>query len=287
MFMTNLEQNLTVENIKTAQWLQAKKPLLRRLLILVLILVNLIIWTIAVYQTILFIIYTPAYRDTINGLTRNWVNFLEYNERVQPNLPVVSNETLVYLGQDNGYHYTFVAEAENDNNDWAVSLLEGKIVLGNQTIVVSTSLLPNEKKYLLSLNQTTPQPASTPDLEITRIAWRRVRPELRSQLEIIHNLSFQNINFIPSQPLGNKIEPARLRFNALNQSAYSFWEVKAQIVLYQNNKIVDVYVVPITNWLAGKERSIEINLSRLIDFVSTIKIIPDVNLLDTSNFINP
>ncbi|MGC9048901.1 MAG: hypothetical protein ACP5IX_01635 [Patescibacteria group bacterium] len=284
--------NLTIKEIKFAQWLLEKRPLFKRLLILALIIINLIIWGIALYQFYLFLIYQKNYQETLNGLTKNWVDFQSYHQRVQPAMPIIGDPAVIYLGQDanepSKSRYDFIVEIENPNENWVIHSLDGQFNFEGQILEVKSSrFLPYEKKYLFSLNQLVESRISGVSFEINNINWQRLRPKMRERLDISKNLVFEEIKFIPPSVAEQKIAPARIQFKATNKSAYSFWRANLQIVIYQGRRIVDFYNIPLKNWLANQSQAIEITLLKPIEFASEIKVIPDVDLLAEDIFIKP
>lgn len=289
--MTNSNPNLTLKEVRFAEWWRNKLPLFKKIVTYILIFINVAVWGIFVDRLVLYIIYTPDYQQTIKGLTTNLIDYQSYNRLMQPNTPVVNNVYVVNLGTDERdpqkKNYTLVAEVENNNQRWAVSSLTGEFDLAGQLIEVNGFLMPQQKKYFLALRQPNAQSVSTASFTIKNIAWRRVRPEERSRLSLINQLFFEKTNFIPAAILNNKPTPSQVEFNAINRSAYNFWQVNVQAVLYQGGGVVDAYVFPIANWMAGQSRVITFNLTRNINFVSQIIVVPDINLFDDSIFIKP
>lgn len=289
--MLNNDSNLTIKEVKFARWLYEHKFLFKRLLIISLIIINLIIWGVAIYHLTLFLIYRKTYQETIFGLTKNLINFSAYHEKVAPQPLIISNETLLFISQSptepNKSHYDLVAEVENPNNIWIVNPLEGEFIFDGQRASATLLLLPNEKKYLYSLNQVVDGRAQTASLEIQRFNWQRIRANKQERIDILKDLVFEEVNFIPPMIVNQKITPARIKFKAKNKSAYSFWQANIQIAVYQGSKIVDFYVVPIKKWLTNQTQQFEINLTKPIEFASRIEIVPDINLLDENIFIKP
>jgi hypothetical protein len=286
--MSDSNQDLNIEEVKIAKWYQSKKVLFKKIAISAMILVCIIIWAVGINQIVRYFIYTPAYKDAMIGLVKNWVDYVTYNESVKPVLPEVNTVPLIsYVGSDNLYHYHLLAEVKNNSSDWIISSLSGQFTLGDTIIPVSNFFLPNEQKYLMVLNQTNRQLFSTADFIVTNVSWRRVRPDIRSDLAIINNLSYRDINFVPGEVVGDKVTPARVQFIAVNNSAYSFWQTNTQILIYQGNKIVDASIVPINDWIAGQEKFMEINLIQQLPSVTKIIIIPNIDLLNNNNFVKP
>ncbi|MDD2647074.1 MAG: hypothetical protein PHV78_03250 [Patescibacteria group bacterium] len=286
--MADLNQDLNIKEVKFAKWYETRKGLFKKIPVLVLVLVCIIVWAVGINQTVKYFINTSAYQQTIFGLVKNWVDYVTYNESKKPALPDVNVAPLIsYLGPDNLYHYHLLAKVKNNDSNWIISSLSGEFKLGDTVISVSNFFLPNEQKYLMALNQTNRQLFSTADFTVTGVSWRRARPDIKSNLSIINNLSYQDVNFIPGEVVGDKITPARVQFIAANHSAYSFWQTMAQLLIYQGNKIVDAYLVPINDWMTGQEKFVEINLIQQFPSVTRIEIIPNIDLLNKNIFIKP
>lgn len=283
--------NLKLQEIKLAQWFLNHKPQLRLLLKIVFMAMVAIIWLFVFYQLTIILIYQRNYRATINGLTKDLIDIQFYHQRLKPETPVITEENIIYNGKDlsdqKRSRYDLVAQIDNQNNLWVATEVSGQFIFDHQSVLAKTLLLPNEKKYLYALNQPISSEARTAKLEIKNLNWRRVRPEMTWRLNIVDNLSFSDINFVSPLVIDKKSAPARIQFKAVNKSAYSFWQVNAQVAIYQGVKIVDFYIVPIKNWMSGQTQSVEINLTKTIDFVSQIRIVSDVNVLDDSIFIKP
>lgn len=287
--MADSNQNLALREVRFAQWWRNKLPLFKKIITYILILINVVIWGIFVDRLVLYIIYTPNYQQTLNGLTTNLIDYQSYSRLMQPDVPVVNNVYVVNLGTDERdpqkKDYTLVAEIKNNNERWAVSSLIGQFDLAGQPVLVKGFLMPQQKKYFLALRQPSSQPVSATSFVIKNITWHRVKPEERDRLNLMNQLSFDKINFIPAAILNNRPTPPQVEFNAVNQSAYNFWQVNVQVILYQGQGVADAYVLPVTNWMAGQSRTITFNLTHNINFVSQIIVVPDINLLDDSIFI--
>lgn len=285
------ENKTAIQRVKLARWVFLNKPLFRRVLIIALIIIGVVVWTVALYHFISLLLNQKAYQEAIDRLGEDLVNWQFFQERSKPTSPIISNITAIYVGQDfsepTKSRYDLIAEIENPNDSWAINSLEGKFIFDGQNVSTATSLMPKEKKYLFSLNQITDSKIQSVDMEAANIKWQRIKSEMRQKLDILNQFIFKEINFIPPGIIDQKITPGRIQFKALNSSAYNFWQINIQIIVYQGSKIVSIDPLPIKNWLAGQEQSLEINLTKSINSFSSIKIVPDVNILDGTVFMQP
>jgi hypothetical protein len=289
--MANSNQNLTLGEVHLAQWWRSKSSLFKKIILSIVIAINVVVWTIFIYQLVIYIIYSPNYRETIRGLATDLVDYDAYHRLMQPNAPIVKNVYIINRGinvqNPQQKDYDLIAEVENDNTQWTISSLVGQFDLAGQPVVVNGFLMPKQKKYFLALRQQSTQSIGTTTFEMKNIVWRRIKPAERDRLNIVNDLSFERANFSPASVLNNKQMPAQVEFTAINHSAYSFWQVNTQVVLYQGAGVVDAYIFPIDNWMAGQTRTIIFNLIHNVNFINQIVVTPDINWFDNSIFIKP
>lgn len=284
MFEQNDNLEKEIQKVRMAKWLLTHRAKFKRLLTAILISINLIIWGIVIYQFIIFIQQSKSHQETMIGLTKNLIDYQSYHQRVKPLDLIISNQSVIFLGQteDGIYRYDCVAEIENPNAQWVVTSFDYQFIWDNgSTEKKSSFIFPNEKKYIFSSVQTKNRIISA-ELKIDHLSYLRKRPEMDSKFQILNDLIFENIELIPSFISDTKIIPARLRIKASNQTAYSFWQVDAISALYRGEKIVYIIRTPIKEWLSGEVRNLEINLFSLRENITKIKVIPEVNILDSN-----
>ncbi len=282
-------ENSWLKEVEIIHWLFLHKRLFRRLFIILLILFNVIVWGIFFYYLVLYIIYTPAHRMMLFELTEDRIDFIAYHQQIAIRPLIVTNTTAIFLSHDaRGNRYSFVAEVKNPNEIWFAKIVSYNFVWdGGQTEIKKSFFSPGEEKYLISLNEISSILPTNLSLEIRDINWQRVRPEHREKLKIIKEFSFQVTNFTPAIELEGKILPASLRFEVENSSAYSFKNVEVFIAIYRGEKIINFDTVVIKSWLRGEKRTINLNLTNPVSFLTEIKIVPQLNLLEPTVFAAP
>jgi len=276
-------QEKELKKLNIAYWLLEHRKLLKYILIYFLIALNLFIWGIAIYQFSLFLTYRKAYNQMLNDLTQDKIDYLAIHKHNQPLPLTIQNKTIITLPIKG--EYDLVAEAENQDSRWIIKNFEYKFVWsGGESDSNRTFFLPSEKKYLFVLNQKIKNLPKNFQIKIVKISYQRVRPKMRKKLSILSQLKFRKVIFSPTMRANQKIIPAQIKFQAINQSAYSFWQVNAIISIYQGSRIINLTIYPLRNWRADEKRNIEINLSLPLTSVTSIKIIPEINILDKSVF---
>lgn len=283
-----LEDNW-LKKVELIHWFFLHKRFFKRLFTLILLLINLIIWGFFLYHLILYLISTPAHKAMLNELTQEWLPIVNYHQKITP-LPLIVNPPVaIFLGRDNyGGRYSFVAEVQNQNEIWFAKSVVYKFVWGNEQTSDDVSFfLPQESKYLFSLNQTSSALPVDLRLEIKSVTWQRLRPTHLEKMKILKELSFRVIKFTPSIELEGKIIPATLQVEAQNFSAYNLRNVRMVIVVYQGRKIVSLDTTMFKLWRRGEKKNIDLNLATGINFATEIIVVPELNILETNTFLQP
>lgn len=281
-YTISMQEN-EIKKLKISYWLLEHRKGLKKLLIYFLIILNLYFWGVAIYQFVFFLLYRDAYNEMISELTENKINYPIY-KRNQPLPLVIGSKIIIPLLIKN--EYDLIAEAENPDSRWLLKSLKYKFIWENgESDFKETFFLPGEKKYLFALNQKIENFPKNLQVKLTYISYQRIRPQEKEVLLILPKLKFKKIKFYPAIDLEDKKIPAQIEFEAVNQSAYSFWQVNAIITFYQGERIVGFVVYPLRKWKAGEKRKVKINLSSFLSSVTLIKIKPEVNVFDESVFI--
>jgi len=285
---------MTIENswfkeVGLIEWIFLRQRLFKRVFIFILVIFNLVVWGIFLYQLILYIIYTPAHQVMLVELTKERIDFVAYHQQIAAQPLEVANQTAIHLGSGAvGQRYSFVAEVRNVNQIWFIRRVVYHFAWNGGRGQSETSFfLPGETKFLFSLNQVSNTLPTNLKLEIESIAWQRVRPEHVEKLKISKEFTFRVIKFTPSVESEDKIIPATLQFEAKNNSAYNCRSIEVIIVVYQGKTMADVDIVVLKNLERGESRVVDLNLTSPLSFATEIAILPQINILEPDFFMNP
>jgi len=274
-------KDLTPQKLKIAYFLVTKRRLLKKIFIGFLITINLIIWFFFFSNFILYLMQSKEYQEMEKELTRS-INYQELHQVISPLVPEVFLSKAIFLGRAK---YHFVCGVKNPNKNWHIESLDYRFSWQDgQSSILTNFLLPGEEKFLVSFNETITQTPLNFSCQIENIKWRRVRPEKFPLLEIPKSFLIRDLRYLPATE-----EKARdiTLFKFVNLSIYDFWQIDLVILLYQGREVVVVERTSLKEIMSQEEREVKIIWPTSFSFISEVKVIPEVNVLDPSSFISP
>ena len=180
----------------------------------------------------------------------------------------------------------FVTEVVNPNTEWTVESFDYYFEFGaDKTNVKTDFILPDQTKYVLSLNFQTSRTVNIADLKIENVKWRKV-PNYKDLAAKFNQFDFQNITVLSSKKSGlsEKGAVANIRFDILNKTPSSFWEPRFIILMYQRKALVGVSRVVLNDLKTGEKRTESFNLFQDLSDSVQVEIVPDINILDPNVF---
>lgn len=167
----------------------------------------------------------------------------------------------------------------NPNEEWGIKEIDYYFVLadGEKTPVQSSWFLPGEEKYLLALGiDTTSQSAN---LVLEKKEWQRQRKD-RPFPEI--NLIVDNVVFKSARELGVSIlRGGQAEWRITNKSVNNFWDIGFQVILLNGSQEVAFNYIQINEISSLSSKELMVSWAENLPSVSSVKIIPQVNLFDT------
>ncbi len=286
------EEDLTLEQLKFAQWYLSHKKQLLKILTGFLIILNIIIWGIASYQFIIYLRLSKSHQEMLRGLTIERIDYVKLHSRFQPDDLVISDEsviqTIAILPGGKKLKYDFVAIARNPNEKWMVLSVEYCFVWdGGKTEIQKNFILPGEKKYLFVLGKEITKVPRNIQLELVKIDWRRIRPNQQTPLEILPELLIKDTKLTYVVPEEKMVSLPKISFSIVNQSVYNFWQLNLVIVLYRNSKIVGINALPVKYLKNGETKSMELIWGTTAPLVTRIEVKLEINVFDPTVFMPP
>lgn len=180
--------------------------------------------------------------------------------------------------------YNIAVLVENPNSQWAVRSIEYHFVSqGDDTPSQTAFIGPNEKRLLALTGYESVKAVRNPELVVSDIEWYRIDssfPEI--------NIKVFDVNFSAASREtieGETIElPARVSWQAYNESVYNFWEVDWQVALYNGDKLVALNRAKTKDFLALETRNLETIWIGGLPPVTRAVIFPIINKLDPDIF---
>ncbi len=154
-------------------------------------------------------------------------------------------------------------------------------------------VLPSENKIISALGLKGSSRPNNVKFVIDNMVWKKINPhqipDWNSYKSERLRIDIKNVSFKPSSSneLSEKIELNSLTFNASNPSAYGFWEAPLNVILYRSNRIVGINRYVIKELSSYDSRDIKITWTGNLAGVNNIDILPDINIMDESNYLKP
>jgi hypothetical protein len=153
-------------------------------------------------------------------------------------------------------------------------------------------IFPGESKYILSLSHEL-QSSSNIEFEVKNINWTIINPHKIPDWEQYKkehlDFEFTDVEYSSGNKseYSDKINLNSLKFNAHNATSYGYWEADLNIFLYDTGKITGVNRYTINRFDSGMKEEVELVWPGNIGRVTDVSIIPDLNIMDKSNYIQP
>ncbi len=145
-------------------------------------------------------------------------------------------------------------------------------------------ILPSEDTHILAMAVSSDIAITAPTFVVKDIFWSRVNlheiPDWAAYQSERINFEITNINFLGANKSGlsENLKLNSLSFVATNNSAFSYYEVPFDILLYSGSRLVGVERHTAQNFMSSEERAIKISWAGDLGTVSRIEITPRINL---------
>lgn len=278
----------TIKKMQVGLWLMKHRKDFKKILIIFLIFISTIFWSYTIYNFgYYFIKGMDEDKLLVKKITETQIINHDY-------LVKISAKNLIYspiniLKSNN--NYDLLIQITNPNQKYWANY-EYCFLLQNKKISCAENfILPNQTKYLMSLaNDFQNQPKNI-KFVINNILWERINqhkfPNWKKFADERLDISVKDIKFNPAQSSGlsEKLNLNSLEFTAQNNTAYNYWEILFNIILLNNNSIVGVNQYTLLKVMSGEERHIQINWLGEFNKITTVKIIPDINIMKDNIYI--
>ncbi len=274
----NFQEQISDQEIERSLWLIENKSRLKRIIIIVLLIINLSLYGFSLFKFINIKIQDKQQKNS-NLVS---IDFSSWQERNKIKKLIVVSKNIIPLGNNS---YDIVIEIKNPNERVAVKKLNYKFLYNDQTSSEQTSfLLPNETKKLIDFNVKSNKMIRSVNIEIINIDWQRLKiPELEKVKRKIFTISDQKIHF------NNQNDSARnwIEFKAFNESPYSWRNSEFYVSLYLGSKLIAINKIKTEKFYSQEEKHLKTSWFQKMPSYLSLKIESEVNLLNPNNYLKP
>lgn len=222
-------------------------------------------------------------REALVQLSQS-IDVVRYN--YDSNLEILDAQALS-IGDN---HYDLVGSLKNKNtNTWGsfnyYFLVDGK-PMGNS----SGFILPNEQKFLISLNQPLDYTPAKVVLVLDYFGWRRLNahtiPDWEKYKTDHIDFAVRDKIFLPGNESGltENLNVNQLSFNVTNQTPFNYKQAPFLILLYSGNNLVSVNRYTFFEFKPRQKESVSLTIVGALPNITDISVLPDINVLDDTNY---
>ncbi|MFH1255280.1 MAG: hypothetical protein V1667_02320 [bacterium] len=282
-------EGITTKQLEIGLWFVEHKRQLKNCLIYFLILVSAISWSYTIYGFAYYIARGMGEDEIlikqmaqINGAGHDYVARLSAKDLAIGPVEVIKSSE----GK-----YDLYANLKNDNAKWLVEFEYYFTAAGRSTEKTKGYILPDGERYLAALAESFPYYPENSRLVVENIKWSRINqheiPDWEAYKSDRLNIGISGIEFVSASnnPLSEKMGLNRLSFNAVNRAAYNYWSVGFTILLYSGGEIIGINHYILDDFMSGQNRSVEISWPGNLGGVSSVEIIPEINIMEDGIYI--
>lgn len=273
--MESTNNNLSEHELSVAAWLLYHKNGVRKLSLGILFGLIAITWGYFLYATFDTALF--SYRDrtrAIRFLTAPSVPLATLHVSASPKDLIVSDPRTIGSSSQGGVLTTI----QNPNTDWVARV--SYIVAGTKK-QTTTSIAPADTAYIFSAAD---NPAITVDKNTTE--WQHVNtsnvPDIESYKKAHRNFDIKNPKYAADLAQDKKTTIYHVSFTATNATPWSYWQVPMLVLVYQGDHVAAALQTVFDTFASGETRNADIVLPSPLGGVSSIEIIPQIDMFDTS-----
>ncbi|MFA5155292.1 MAG: hypothetical protein WC453_02560 [Patescibacteria group bacterium] len=186
----------------------------------------------------------------------------------------------------NGDKADLAVKIANPNDKFMATFKYCFTAAGNDLACGQEFILPAAEKYILALGQSAISSQNGANFSVSDIFWQRINahqiPDWNAFFTERLNFSIGETAFSAGtkNQLSDKISLNHLSFAIQNQTAYSYYEVPLNILLFSGSELVGVNRYVLENFSAGARREVRMSWAGDLAGVNMTEIVPDLNIMD-------
>lgn len=241
------------------------------------------IFYIIIFWQLFAYLRSQSFSEVATSINQSKTDWAAYHLSRAPQNLSLETPTFISLGDRK---YNIVALVENPNLNWAVNSLDYHFVSQGEATPTKTAFInPGEKRLLAITGYNSDKAIRNPELVISNIQWYRIDSGFPEINIAVSNITFQAASRQTVDGVTTQL-PARVSWQAYNDSIYNFWEVNWQVALYNGEKLVALNESKSKDFLALETREMETVWLSGLPRVTRAVVLPIINKLDSGIFKN-
>ena len=275
------EDKFYEKQIGFSYWYVKHKLLLKNILTVVLTVIIILLVAYNLYLLVFNLaIFQDDYQQVITDFTTPNSDYQALRQLSLPQ-PVQIGQMQSFANRDK---YDIIAEIANPNQKWWASF-NYQFQIGQElTVKRQGFILPGQRKNLFGLALERGNLAS--QLVLSDVSWEK-EINFEKLYQERYRFDIKETEFLSARELGvgEDIPVNRLIFKVVNESAYNFRNVNFLVFLKAGNQIAAVNQIVLESFLSGQTRESAVTFFQALPRITSVDIIPEVNILDENVFL--
>lgn len=273
--------DLSTTWIKLNYFVLTNRQDLKKWWFLVLLAVAIFSTVFVITNVIVYVVNLPRQDALMASMAEGQVDYTAIRTASHPQSLIIEQASVLPVGTG---RYDLVAKVKNVNTQWAATSVTyvfslAGVASGEQT----ESIMAGQEQYLAAYNVSGPESAAglTASVAVTHVTWQRIAdPSLIPKADFTYSQLTQT-----SSTTLTGLHTFRVTAQVTNNAFIGFWKSKFMVILFNGTTVVGVNSVFLDKFLSGESRSLYAQWDNIIANVSSVSIVPSINLLDAANFI--
>ncbi|MDD5341012.1 MAG: hypothetical protein PHC97_01090 [Patescibacteria group bacterium] len=275
------DRGLEEKQLSAAYWFVTRKLLLRKILVIVLIILNVAVFAALVYYLVAnLFLGQSGYESNLSAVVLANPDYALLRESKLPSsLQVANLRTL-----PNSTSFDILADLNNPNAVWAATFNYQFKIGDNVTPVKKGFIFPAESKTVFNLDIDNGNLVS--QLILSDVVWQK-EIDFQTIYKDRFRFDLSGVKFIPSSELGlgQKLSISRVQFDVSNSSAFNYANVNFIAFLYSAGTLAAINQVSSGDLLSGQTKNLETTFFQKLPNIDSVKVVPEVNILDSGVFL--
>jgi len=279
--------DLSEKQLNWGYWFVTHKIALRRILSVFLIVFSAATLGFSGYYLALDIMNAPVREADLVALVKSGLNPAVAAAQAPKALSLSNVQIIVAQGK-----YDFIGTVNNPNQYFAARFTYRFTGGAVATPPADEFVLPGEQKFIMQLGVVSATRPSNASLEILTTSWQRIDrhqyPDWSDFAAEHLNFPISDISYVPEIELDSDKPPiGKTSFTITNDTGYGYYGIRALVVMYRGPAIVAVNSTTFDSLRPSGSLSGEVTWYENYGAVTSIKVFPEVDILNDASYIRP
>jgi hypothetical protein len=269
-------------------WFVAHKPLLKTIGLILLIVIAVPLF---LYGSINWGIYLISGFDNDRALERDVrqtaVNYDAVQQKLAPQ-PLSFGSTLAFQSAEGRYD---LITSVGNNNPFHIATIRYRYVYSQgSSDLTETVLLPGTKRPVVAFGAASDGFPIGARLVVDHIDWQRIDNHIFSEPQAFvqdrSEFTVGDVTFF-RKGSASELDTHRIEFSVTNNMPYSYWQGTFLALYYHQGELEGVAPLLLPQFRAGQTRAVDLRSLSPTLTVSSVELVPLMNVFDSSEFMAP